>query len=187
MSIELMEWQRRVVYGNEQSLLVSAGFRSGKDVAVAHAMKERRTLVLCDSYNLVSALYYGANHYGTKGFYADIIDRNFYKNYKRMFGFFSQFEQIIFHEPCYRAELKAEEKVELIRETRKTFNGRIVVIGTPREKPDSVFAPLAMDAECPFLWDRVNPESPLEERYKRAFKRILSAEQYEIQVLGQWA
>jgi hypothetical protein len=46
---------------------------------------------------------------------------------------------------------------------------------------------VAHGTEHPFLWDRINPESPLKEEHKREPKKALSAEQYEIQVLGQWA
>lgn len=187
MTIELMDWQKEVAYGNQLSFLVPAGVRSGKNIAIVHALKERRTLVLETSYSTARQLSIEANHYGASGFYVDVMDEGFFKGYSKMFGNFAQFEQIIFNEPAVpRNKIKSEKVVDVIQETRKHFHGRIVVIGTPYENPDPVFVSLAYEANFPYVWEWIKADTYLTDEEKREFSRVYPEKRYRTEVLGEW-
>ncbi len=149
MSIKLLDWQKEVVYGNQRSLAVPAGARTGKNIATAFAMRERPTLTVVPSMRHVENMQYELSHH-CRGLDCKVYSVQQFLSFNNLKWFYGirhgleQYDQIIFNE-IYNIEL-----IPLLQ-LRDAFEGRIVVMGTPLAIPCPIFYPLSKMSEWVFL------------------------------------
>jgi hypothetical protein len=180
MGIELMDWQKRVVYGEEKSLAVPAGARSGKNLAVVYAMKERRTLVLEANRKSKRIISRDAINKGIE--YPEI---DFYSAGLMVEDLsLSLYEQVIVQEMSLKTkDMSFSEKLYLLLELRKHFTGRIVVIGTPYGLPDPIFEPLINSHKWPY----VQASTILTNNERTKLKGSLTSKRYDSNYLACFA
>ena len=141
--IKLLPWQEKIVYGSQRSLAVPAGARTGKNIATVHAMQNRATLAVVPSESQLVHLQREAMFYGCKKesvvWTGDVFKQLFCENYT-----LAHFEQVIFN------ELGKADLLSILR-LRDRFQGRVVVMGMPRDLPCPIFYPLSKMPEWEFL------------------------------------